>query len=118
MIGLFALPMSAVAQEKPPVLQLLMFERDDCPWCRVWHREIGAGYAKSEEGLKAPLRRIDLSRAWPADLPRLSIRYTPTFVLLGCTGEVGRLVGYPGADFFYPRLAQLIADRAGAAACG
>lgn len=92
--------------------QLVMFEREDCPWCGVWHREIGIGYPHSDEGLRAPLRRVDLNRAWPADLPKLGIRYTPTFVLLACGREVGRITGYPGADFFYPYLDQLLTQLA------
>lgn len=108
-LTLFTLP--ALAQTKPAALQLVMFERDDCPWCRTWHREIGAGYPHSDEGLQAPLRRIDLEKPWPADLPKLTILYTPTFVLMACKHELGRIVGYPGADFFYPKVAQLIADQ-------
>jgi hypothetical protein len=30
-------------------------------------------------------------------------------VLMACNREVARLVGYPGADFFYPKIAQAIA---------
>lgn len=85
-----------------------MFERQDCSWCKTWHREIGPGYDKSEEGRQAPLRRVDLDRDWPTDLPRLGIRYTPTFVLMTCGHEIGRLVGYPGADFFYPKVEALL----------
>ena len=99
--------------------QLVMLERDDCPWCRAWHRGIGPGYPHSDEGKRAPLRRIDLARDWPADLPRLATYYTPTFVVLACNREIGRLIGYRGADFFYPALAQLLAPlENGAAPCG
>jgi thioredoxin-related protein len=111
------LPAAAQQQSARNSVQLVMFERHDCPWCRTWHREIGAGYPKSDEGVQAPLRRIDLDQAWPADLPKLGILYTPTFVLMACQRELGRLVGYPGADFFYPKIAQLIADHAAAVPC-
>lgn len=96
-------------------MTLLMLERDDCPWCRAWHREIGPGYAHSEEGRKAPLRRVDLGGPWPGDLPRLSHYYTPTFVLLACGQEAGRLVGYQGEHFFYPAVAQLLSAQPKAA---
>lgn len=68
------------------------------------------GYGQSAEGERAPLRRIDLDEERPADLPRVGIRYTPTFVLFACNREVGRITGYPGADFFYPHLDRLLAD--------
>lgn len=95
---------------EPEALQLVMIERDDCPWCRAWHREIGPGYPQSAEGRLAPLRRVDLNAPWPADLPRFAaIRYTPTFILMACGREIARLVGYAGADFFYPQLAERLA---------
>jgi hypothetical protein len=33
---------------------------------------------------------------------------SPTFVLIESGKEIGRIVGYPGADFFWGLLAQLI----------
>lgn len=98
-------------------LQLVMLEREDCPWCRAWHREIGPAYPLTTEGRQAPLRRVDLARSWPADLPKLAAYYTPTFVLLACGQEVGRLVGYQGEHFFYPALGQLLSTRPGPTAC-
>ncbi len=115
-LALFISPLQPLAQARPS-LHLVMFERDDCPWCRTWHREIGAGYGQSDEGLQAPLRRVDLEKPWPADLPKLPVLYTPTFVLMACSKELARLVGYPGADFFYPKIAQLIADHGKSVAC-
>jgi len=37
------------------------------------------------------------------------LRYTPTFVLTEGDREIGRIVGYPGADFFWALLADLLA---------
>lgn len=89
--------------------QLVMAERSDCPWCLAWHREIGPGYPLSDEGKRAPLRRVDLDKAWPAGVPKASgVIYTPTFLLVACGREIGRITGYPGADFFYPKLDQLL----------
>ena len=90
--------------------QLVMAERASCPWCQAWHREIGPGYPQSDEGRLAPLRRVDLDHDWPADLPKArGVIYTPTFLLVACGREIGRITGYPGADFFYPKLDQLLA---------
>ncbi len=100
----------ATASPRAQTVELVMFEREDCAWCRSWHREIGPGYGKSTEGQMAPLRRVDLDRPWPADLPKLGIRYTPTFVLMLCGQESGRLIGYPGADFFYPKVEALLSE--------
>jgi len=86
-----------------------MAERADCIWCQAWHREIGPGYPLSDEGKIAPLRRVDLDKAWPAGLMKpKGLIYTPTFVLLACGREIGRISGYQGADFFYPNVDRLL----------
>ncbi len=113
-----ALALGSAAAAQAQSAQLVMLERDDCAWCRAWHSEIGPGYPHSDEGTRAPLRRVDLARTWPADLPRLAVYYTPTFVVLACNREIGRLTGYQGADFFYPALARLLEPlESGTAAC-
>ena len=87
--------------------ELVMFESDDCAWCERWHREIGAIYGKTEEARLAPLRRVDIHDRVPEDLSRLKVaRYTPTFVLIQDGEEVGRILGYPGEDFFWGLLAE------------
>ena len=36
------------------------------------------------------------------------VTVTPTFVLADGGAEIGRIVGYPGADFFYPMLSEIL----------
>lgn len=82
--------------------ELVMFESDGCEWCEAWHAEIGVIYAKTAEARIAPLRRVDIDVPMPADLSHIrGVHYTPTFVLLQGGGEVGRILGYPGEDFFW-----------------
>ena len=90
--------------------ELVMFEEPGCPYCRRWRAEVGPGYPKSPEGKRAPLRVVDLTNPRPNDF-RLDapIRYSPTFVLVEDGREVGRITGYPGADFFWPMLENLLA---------
>ena len=90
--------------------ELVMFEQDYCEWCERWNKEIGVVYAKTEEGRKAPLRRVDIHDRRPADLKKIKgIVYTPTFVLLDEGGEeIGRILGYPGEDFFWSMLDELL----------
>jgi len=91
-------------------LELVMFESRGCAYCRQWHEEVGDAYPRTAEGKAAPLRRVDLADPRPQDLSAIGgIVFTPTFVLLGDDGrEVGRIQGYPGEDFFWPLLADLI----------
>ena len=89
--------------------ELIMFEEASCSWCRIWHEEIGPIYPLTDEAKLAPLRRVDVNDARPADLKGLkAVHFTPTFVLMKDGREVDRLLGYPGEDFFWALLAQMI----------
>ena len=106
-----ALAVAAGLLAGPPAraAELLMFESEICEWCERWHEEIGPAYGKTRFGRLAPLRRIDLDRTIPADYRKVrGVVYTPTFVLWQRGREVGRLVGYPGEDFFWPLLERLL----------
>lgn len=86
-----------------------MVEQAACEWCEAWNTQIGGIYHLTEEGKRAPLRRQDLFDDWPADIEiKGQVHFTPTFILLVDGSEVGRIEGYPGEDFFWPLLAQLL----------
>lgn len=103
---LVLLALSAACAE---AAELLMFEEPGCVWCRRWHAEIGPGYPHSTEGRIAPLRRVDIRNGLPSDVHfEQNVTMTPTFVLVDNGEERGRLVGYSGADFFYPMLDRLL----------
>jgi hypothetical protein len=89
--------------------ELVMFEAEGCQWCAAWDQRIGPIYAKTEEGRRAPLRRVDLHGPRPADLASVTgVVHTPTFVLIDDGREIGRIRGYPGEDFFWGLLGDLI----------
>lgn len=78
-------------------------------WCERWNDEIGVVYHKTEEGRRAPLRRVDMHAPLPTDLGYLvKGGYTPTFVLVNKGREIGRIRGYPGEDFFWGLLQLLL----------
>lgn len=94
---------SAVAAE------LLMFEEPRCPWCIKWHREIGPTYDRTDEGRQLPLRRIELPGSRPVDLAGVAnIRYSPTFVVVHCGREAGRVIGYAGEEAFWGELGSIL----------
>lgn len=89
--------------------ELVMFESKSCGWCLRWHKEVGPAYQNATEGRLAPLRRVDVDEPIPLDLRGIrGIRYTPTFVLVHQGVEIGRINGYPGADFFWVLVDELI----------
>jgi thioredoxin-related protein len=90
--------------------ELLMFEQPACEWCERWNDEIGGIYHKTIEGRRAPLNRLIIRAPLPDNIKLTSpVTYTPTFVLIEEGLEIGRITGYPGEDFFWGYLAQLIA---------
>lgn len=90
--------------------ELVMLERPGCTWCARWNREIAPVYPLTAEGRVAPLRRVDVTALWPDDLAGIAPdRYTPTFILVENGAEIARLRGYPGDDFFWPLLGEMLA---------
>ncbi|GAB4576724.1 MAG: hypothetical protein Tsb0019_01680 [Roseibium sp.] len=101
---------AGLAMSLPAVaVELIMLEQPGCVWCKKWNEEVGVAYPKTDEGKRAPLRRVDISESWPEDLDGIAReRLTPTFVLVADGVEVGRLRGYPGAHFFWPLLSEML----------
>src|SRR5215831_3603492 len=89
--------------------ELIMFEQKGCVWCEKFDREIAPAYAKTHEGERAPLRRVDIGRPLPPELAFVRReRFTPVFVLVEDGREYGRIRGYPGDTFFFGLLANMI----------
>ncbi len=88
--------------------ELIMFEEAGCVYCRMWNQVIAPIYPKTEEGQFAPLRRIDISDQDEIPYLKMSVQFTPTFVLVEDGQEIGRIEGYPGEDFFWGLLGQMI----------
>jgi len=90
--------------------ELIMLERPGCAWCLRWNDEIAPIYPLTAEGRAVPLRRVDVTAPWPQDLSAVAAdRYTPTFIVVENGVEIARLRGYPGDNFFWPLLAEMLA---------
>jgi hypothetical protein len=89
--------------------ELIMFEQIGCVWCEAFNREVAPIYAKTAEGQRAPLRRVDIDQPVPQDLAFIAMeRLAPLFVLVERDREIGRIRGYPGEDHFWGLLGVLI----------
>ena len=89
--------------------ELIMFEQAGCPWCETFDREIAPVYGKTDEGARAPLRRVNIAQTPPPDLAFIEVeRLTPLFVLIDKGLEIGRIRGYPGEENFWGLLGALI----------
>lgn len=90
---------------------LLMITSDSCPWCEAFEEEIGDGYRLTEEGKLLPLARLDYFHEMPTNLRHISPAImTPTFIVIRDGDEVGRIVGYPGAELFWWRLSEFFGN--------
>ena len=90
--------------------ELIMFHDVHCVWCARFDAEIGPIYAKTKEGQRAPLRRVDVAKPVPPELAFIEAeRFTPVFVLIDNGREIGRIRGYPGEDHFWGLLGTLLA---------
>ena len=91
--------------------QLLMFEQDGCHWCEIWNDQISETYPKTFEGRTAPLKRIDIHANIPNGIVLVSNpQFTPTFIVINAGEEIGRIEGYPGEDFFWGLLNEILLD--------
>ena len=89
--------------------QLLMITSSSCPWCEAFEEEVGRIYDRTEEAALLPLRRHDFFDSMPNELKQITpATMTPTFIILRDGVEIGRIIGYPGAELFWWRLAEFV----------
>ncbi|MBX2836819.1 MAG: thioredoxin family protein [Gammaproteobacteria bacterium] len=85
--------------------ELLVVEQPNCPYCDRFHAEIAPAYPNTVEGRRAPLRIVQLGDPIENIKPAT---VTPTFILVDNNQEVDRLVGYPGDDYFWFLIGEML----------
>jgi len=104
-----ALMLGALLVGQLHAAELLMVESDDCPYCKRFHAEIGVAYPKTTEGKLAPLRLLDINDEMPEEYGSVELAFvTPTFILVDNGKEVDRLLGYPGDNYFWFLLGEML----------
>lgn len=108
-LGLILVVSSLLSPMTTQAAELLMVEEPGCVYCARFNREIGPAYPKTDEGKRAPLRRLQLHEPWPLELKSVrKATVTPTFILVENGKELDRLVGYPGDEYFWFLLAEML----------
>lgn len=100
----YAAALAVFMIQPAPVLaaEMIMFEQPGCAWCQRFNEDIAPAWPKTDQGQRAPLRRVNIREPLPADLAGIPVeRFTPTFVLVDDGREIARLRGYPGDQFFW-----------------
>lgn len=104
--ALALLPVMAAAAE------LVMVDREGCAYCRAWKQQIGPAYPHTDLGQFAPLRLHNVRDGAIADVTLARpVTFTPTFLLVQDGAELGRIEGYPGEDFFWGLLENLLREK-------
>ena len=99
----------AVSSKSTRAAELIMVHSPICEWCETWEHEVGVIYARTSQGGRAPLRRVDIDDVEASKFRvRRPVTYTPTFLLVHETQEVGRITGYPGESHFWHFLDELL----------
>ncbi len=107
--GLAALALLGLGIAAQADTRLIMVEEPGCAYCAAWLDEIGPSYPNTVEGRFAPLLRADLRNGPPEGVSYArKVVYTPTFVLINDGNEIARLEGYPGENFFWPLLQEML----------
>lgn len=91
---------------------LIMIDRAGCAYCIAWKEQIGPAYPNTDLGRFAPLQIVDIGAGAPDgvtfDRP---VVFTPTFILIEEGTEIGRIEGYPGEEFFWFVLENLLKNK-------
>jgi hypothetical protein len=98
---------AVVADVPTSDVRMLMMEEPGCRYCAAWDADVGRGYAATAEGQFAPLQRVRRGAPELATLAKPAT-YTPTFIIMKGTNEVGRITGYPGQFYFWEELKEIL----------
>jgi len=112
MTSFYVVALTLILGLTTPVMaaEMVMFEQPGCAWCKRFNEEIAPAWPKTEQGKRAPLRRVNIHDDIPADLAGIPVeRFTPTFVLVDGGREIARLRGYPGDQFFWALVDEMMA---------
>jgi hypothetical protein len=111
MTSVYAAALALIIGLSAPVMaaEMVMFEQPGCAWCKRFNEEIAPAWPNTEQGKRAPLRRVNIHNDIPADLSGIPVeRFTPTFVLVDEGREIARLRGYPGDQFFWALVDEML----------
>lgn len=90
---------------------LVMITADHCPWCEAFEDEVGSIYDRTPESQAFPLVRVDYLGPMPEGMGHIThTSFTPTFIFVRDNVEVGRIVGYPGSELFWWRMAEFLPE--------
>jgi thioredoxin-related protein len=102
-----AMIMMATAQASA-AYELIMVEQQGCHYCERWKEEIGPIYPKTDVGMFAPIRMVDITNVDSTPEIANAVVFTPTFIITNGEREITRMEGYMSEDFFWGVLEMIL----------
>ena len=90
---------------------MLMVTEKTCLVCKIWEKQIGKIYPKTEIANKFPLFRIEIKdfvNYYKIELKKTKI--TPTFIFIKNNKEKGRIIGYTNPEMFWWQVDEIVGD--------
>ena len=90
---------------------MLMVTEKTCLVCKIWEKQIGKIYPKTEIANKFPLFRIEIKdfvNYFRIELKKTKI--TPTFIFIDNNIEKGRIIGYTNPEMFWWQVDEIVGD--------
>ena len=88
--------------------ELIMVEQQGCHYCERWKEEIGPIYPKTDVGMFAPIRMVDITNVDSTPEIAAAVVFTPTFIITDGDREITRMEGYMSEDFFWGVLEMIL----------
>jgi thioredoxin-related protein len=88
--------------------ELIMVEQQGCHYCERWKEEIGPIYPKTDVGMFAPIRMVDITKVDSTPEIDSAVVFTPTFIITDGDREITRMEGYMSEDFFWGVLEMVL----------
>lgn len=93
----------------PTRMEILVFETENCTYCRIFRRDVVPQYETSKRARMAPIRFLEATTADPKKLGLDGpIRILPTVVIMREGRERGRITGYLGPEPFFHMVTRIV----------
>ena len=97
-----------LAAQASTAYELIMVEQQGCHYCERWKEEIGPIYPKTDVGIFAPIRMVDITKVDSTPEIVAAVVFTPTFIITDGDREITRMEGYMSEDFFWGMLEMIL----------
>ncbi len=108
LIQITAAVIMIVGAQASATYELIMVEQQGCHYCERWKEEIGPIYRKTDVGMFAPVRIVDITKVDGTPEIEAAVVFTPTFIITDGDQEITRMEGYMSEDFFWGVLEMIL----------